>query len=138
MEFDKSKVYTAVNADELEIGSKVFVAKNLHALHDQFCENNICTLVEVKSEDYQDRFVATFDHDTLTLTTTLAYLVSEPEEKKLKWTDLKIGDVIRTKDNKEIRMVTGIDNREEEDGLHILAVYWLSDKELENWEKVEE
>ena len=29
MEFDKSKVYTALNADELEVGSMVIVADSL-------------------------------------------------------------------------------------------------------------
>lgn len=32
MKFDKSKLYTAVNADELKVGSKVFVADNLEEL----------------------------------------------------------------------------------------------------------
>jgi len=32
MEFDKSKVYTTLNADELKIGSKVIVADDLGTL----------------------------------------------------------------------------------------------------------
>ena len=32
MEFDKSKIYTAANADELKIGSKVVVADTLEDL----------------------------------------------------------------------------------------------------------
>jgi hypothetical protein len=140
MEFDKSKVYTAVNADELKVGSKVFVAKNLHTLRDQFCENNICTLIGIYSEDCQDRFCAKFDFDGKEVTTTLAYLVSEPEEKKLKWTDLKVGDVIRSKDGNTMSMITRIDN-EDLSGYerHVYDGYeWYDDEKLAEWEKVEE
>lgn len=143
MEFDKSKVYTAVNADELKVGSKVFVAKNLHTLRDQFCENNICTLIGIYSEDCQDRFCAKFDFDGKEVTTTLAYLVSEPEEKKLKWTDLKVGDVIRSKDGNTMSMIIRIDN-EDHSGFsgykrHVYDGYeWYDDEKLAKWEKVEE
>ena len=53
----------------------------------------------------------------------------------LKWTDLKIGDIIRN--GEDTFMITGIDT----DGVydcHILAGdRWLKDTELESWEKVE-
>lgn len=131
MEFDNSKVYTALNADELEIGSKVTVANDLAHLkvfvHDDFT----CILEKVLDEESTCRFVANEGAPY-----SLAYLVSEPEEKKLEWTDLKVGDVIRTKDDKQIRMVTGIDKAE--CGRHICTTYWLSDKELEEYEKVED
>lgn len=32
MEFDKSKVYTALNADELKVGSKIIFADDLSSL----------------------------------------------------------------------------------------------------------
>ena len=32
MKFDKSRVYTALNADELKVGSKVIVADSVRAL----------------------------------------------------------------------------------------------------------
>ena len=35
MEFDKSRVYTALNADELKVGSKVIVADSLQGLKDR-------------------------------------------------------------------------------------------------------
>lgn len=134
MEFDKSKVYTAINADELKVGSKVFAAKNLHALRDTFIENcHICTLVGIKSEDYQDRFDVKFDSDGCMITTTLVYLVSEPA--KLYWTDLKVGDIITN--GRHINMVTEID-KECEYNMHIYAgTRWLKDDELAEWEKVE-
>ena len=131
MEFDNSKVYTALNADALKIGSRITVANDLAHLkvfvHDDFT----CILEKVLDEESTCRFVA---NDGAPY--SLAYLVSEPEEKKLEWTVLKVGNIIRTKDGKNIRMVTGIDNTE--GNRHICTTYWLSDKELENWEKVEE
>ena len=39
MEFDESKVYTALNADKLKIGSEVIVADDLMHLK-SFVENN--------------------------------------------------------------------------------------------------
>ena len=131
MEFDKSKVYTAVNADELKVGSKVIVANDLAHLRVFVHDNVSCVLEKVLDEEITCRFVANEGEPY-----SLAYLVSEPEEKKLEWTDLKVGNVIRTKDGKNIRMVTGIDNTE--GNRHICTTYWLSDKELEEWEKVEE
>lgn len=129
MDFDKSRVYTAVNADELKIGSKIVVADSLCGLEKRVEEDNVRTLTGVRDYDYMCRFEA----DSLSVY-NLAYLVSEPEEKKLKWTDLKIGDVIRK--GIETYMVIGIEDNY--NGTHILAGQgWLSDKELEEWEKVE-
>lgn len=131
MEFDNSKVYTALNADELKIGSKVIVANDLAHLKVFVCDDFTCILEKVLDEESTCRFVA---NDGAPY--SLAYLVSEPEEKKLEWTDLKVGNVIRAKDGKNIRMITGIDKTE--GNCHVCTTYWLSDKELENWEKVEE
>ena len=131
MEFDNSKVYTALNADELEIGSKVTVANDLAHLKVFVRDDFTCILEKVLDEESTYRFVA---NDGAPY--SLAYLVSEPEEKKLEWTDLKVGNVIRAKDGNNIRMITGIDNTE--GNCHVCTTYWLSDKELENWEKVEE
>lgn len=136
MEFDYNKVYTAANADKLEIGSKVYVAKNLRALREQVCEqqNTLCILTNIRSEEFQDRFVTKFVSDGTMIMSTLVYLVSEPEKKKLEWTDLKVGDVITLGDT--TAMITQIDK---DSGRHILAGYkWLTDKELTEWEKVEE
>ncbi len=63
--------------------------------------------------------------------------MSEPEEKKLKWTDLKIGDVIRSKVSGVELLVTGIDRRDSPK--HVRLDDWISDSELKSyWEKVEE
>lgn len=147
MEFDKSKVYTALNADELKVGSKIIAAKNLHALRDLLCENNPFTLVDIRSENYQDRFVSTytdFTGEKHEITTTLAYLVEPPEEKKLKWQDLKVGDIIKCKSTGIKYLVTAIDSRELTSSHIFISDFWVHDSaisfdfELENYEKVEE
>lgn len=135
MEFDKSRVYTAVNADELEVGSKVYTADCLGTLQQMVevgLKDKVTTIREIESVDYGGRF-----YDGIACW-HLAYLVSEPEEKKLKWTDLKIGDVIRYKESGVEYLVTGLDKRDKR--YHIYAANtWISDDSLErNWEKVGE
>ena len=59
----------------------------------------------------------------------------KPEGKELKWTDLKIGDVIRNKELPFIRhLITGID---EGAGQVFFCDSWTKSEELEEWEKVE-
>lgn len=126
MEFNKNKVYSAANADELKVGSMVFVADTLRDLKNEVETNNfepVC-LVDLNDETCTHRFVTDDRY-------SLAYLVSEPA--KLKWTDLKIGDVI--KNGKDTAMVIATDS---EDDYHVLAGgVWLNDKNLEDWKKVQ-
>lgn len=137
MDFDKSKVYTALNADELKVGSKVMTSNNLNDLM-YMVVNDVSaglTLRDIKSESNQNRFEIINEYKEVSCW-NLAYLISEPEEKKLKWTDLKVGDVIKKKDR--ICIVTLIESDDAE--YHILAggVTWLSDNELKEWKKVED
>lgn len=128
MEFDKSKVYTALNADELKPGSTVIVADDLATLR-QKVEVNNCpdTLEKVQDECNAYRFhVNEIDF-------MLCYLVSEPEN--LLWTKLKIGDIIQNVSRRAILMVTGIDSFNTDE--HIFAGGWLADDELKHWEKVD-
>ena len=132
MEFDNSKVYTALNADELEIGSKVAVANDLAHLKVFVRDDFTCILEKVLDEESTCRFVA---NDGAPY--SLAYLVSESEEKKLEWTDLKVGDVIRHKESRVEYLITGIDKRNK--GRHCyFAGAWYSDSYLEEYEKVED
>lgn len=131
MEFDKSRVYTALNADELKPGSRIFAADCLSTLK-RYVENDdgIVTLEKVNDETHLSRF---FDGES---SRNLAYLVSAPEEKKLLWTDLKIGDVITN--GRHTSMVTEVDE-DCEYNMHIHAGHqWFKDNELEAWEKVED
>ena len=83
MEFDISKVYTALNADEVKPGSRVIVADDLAALREK---------VEINTEQYP------FDEINLdkvnpdsnpyrfnvsSISFMLCYLVSEPKKRKM-------------------------------------------------------
>lgn len=131
MEFDKSRVYTALNADELKVGSQVIVGDSILELKNKLRYGGcIRTLGEISGEDKVGRFRIYGD------AYALAYLISEPEEKKLKWTDLKIGDVLKHKKEPFQRLVTAIDSRTDEE-YHILAGdLWCDDERLADWEKV--
>lgn len=130
MEFDKSRVYTALNADELKVGSKIIVADTIDELK-QYVEHDCDTIIitNIMPEYYAGRFNS--DNKNY----NLAYLVSEPEEKKLKWTDLKIGDIIS--DGGIFYMITGIDTRSDTHSHVHFSGEWRNDYELEDWEKVE-
>jgi hypothetical protein len=134
MEFDINKVYGSINADKLKVGSLIIVADNMMALRDRVASNHRPTfLIDIRNESWEYRFVTkqTIDDEQQGNKWALAYLVSEPEEKKLRWTDLKVGDII--KHDSDIAMVTRIDNV---DNCHIFAGGWLSDTAIEEWEKV--
>ena len=105
MEFDKSRVYTALNADELPIGSKCFFANNLAELktyvEHEFAPN---ILIKVLAEDHKNRFAADFYQGEY----PLVYLV-EPAETKyrpfISYENLitaikRHGAVVREKKNK--------------------------------------
>lgn len=133
MEFDKSRVYTALNADELKIGSRVIVSDYLANLKNYVeAEESTATLKDILCEDKLCRF------DTDGGEFALAYLVLEPDEKKLKWTDLELGDIIQNKESTHRYMITGIDTRPSSKTHIFNGVDWLDEIDLEcYWEKVE-
>lgn len=80
MEFDKSKVYTTVNADELEEGDKVLLANDLEGLKNQVKDNVApTTLVSIAFEDKHFRFKG---HENAWY--ALAYLIFSPPKPKYK------------------------------------------------------
>ena len=85
MEFDKSRVYTAVNADELKVGSKCIFADDLRELRRLVSiEDALQVLIAIKGESYKYRFEqakADCMGDTLF---ALAYLIEPPAEPKYK------------------------------------------------------
>ena len=131
MEFDINRVYTSVNADELKLGSKVCISDNMNGLKN--CvkkEIDIGTLKEVLPESNSHRFVTDGGMDWI-----LAYLISEPEEKKLKVSDLKVHDVLKHKTNNVVYSVEGIDY---DNNSVFFGGDWSDDKDLGRcWEKVE-
>lgn len=134
MEFDKSRVYSAINADELKVGSTVVVANDLSSLKTkvEFGSYSV-TLLKIWGTSSINRFEVTSMNDGLENRYNLCYLVSEPKEKKLRWTELKVGDVITN--GNLTAMITEIDK---EHHMHICAGHkWYTNEELEDWEKVE-
>lgn len=128
MEFNKDRVFTVLDADQVKIGSKAIFADNLVNLK-QYVENEIglSEVKEITDESYDCRFM-----DSNYNPWALAYLVSEPEG--LKWTDLKLGDIIKREGTTSI--VTSIDE-DDKTGLHIHAGgQWLPDDRLSEWAKV--
>ena len=88
MEFDKSKVFTAVNADEVKIGSKGYFAgslaelkANVGAESDGYRGRYFGTVKFIDSESEVFRFIRKEDDEGRW---GLFYLVEEPEEKKFR------------------------------------------------------
>jgi hypothetical protein len=139
MEFLTERCYSAINVAELKVGSKVIVADTLEGLKRKVeTGSGETTLSYIEGEHVQHRFVVSENNNTYNMF-SLCYLVGEP--KKLKWTDLKVGDIIREVTIKS--MVVNIDTNQDTN-LHVLAcigispeLTWLNDKVLEGWKKVE-
>ena len=81
MEFDKSRVYTAVNADELPIGSECFFADTIFHLRKEVIDGFISsTLERIDSDDFTARFVDDGGYRYI-----YAYLIEPPAEPKYKY-----------------------------------------------------
>ena len=61
MEFDKSRVYTAVNADELRVGSKCIFADSLGALSAKVQSEEYKDFITILKRIYNDGFYNRFD-----------------------------------------------------------------------------
>ena len=115
MEFDKSRVYTAVNADELKVSSKVYVSDNMYYLK-KCVEDNLesCILTEVLWEKEANRFCI---DDMFNEQWQLAYLIEPPAELKYKpFSDIektfeiikKHGGWVKKKANGDLHLVSNI------------------------------
>ena len=86
MKFDKSKIFTAVNADELKVGDKVLVANSLMELENRWHQAFVLlygdcnfTIEEILDKGNERRFMTEeFDCDDNCLF-SLAYLVKRNE-----------------------------------------------------------
>lgn len=81
MEFDKSKVYTALNADKVHIGSHGFVADNINKLKDKVSHPDSYIVVSI-TDILDDTFAGRFMVDADTKGYAFFYLVEEPKENK--------------------------------------------------------
>lgn len=131
MNFDKSKVYTALNADELQLGSKIIVADTIGELKSSVSNNeNPKELLKIDNDYTQYRF------GTGCSSYAFAYLVDKSKCVELKWTDLKVGDIIRY--NEVAAMVTAIDSDDDDYDYHVYAGNdWIHDNDLKYWDKVD-
>lgn len=78
MKFDKTRVYSICNADEVKVGSKGFFADNISDLKKKVNEGHeLLTLVKIYGEKSATRFSISSISSYI-----LFYLVEEPEEKK--------------------------------------------------------
>ena len=85
MKFEKSRVYTAVNADELPIGSKCVFADDLRELRRLVSiEDTSQVLIAIKGESYKYRFEQAKADGMGETLFALAYLIEPPAEPKYK------------------------------------------------------
>jgi hypothetical protein len=137
MEFDKSRVYTALNADELKVGSKVIVSDNITSLKDRIAIYNegsdeyVTRITNIQDEEYADRFEIEATDKYVSTHWSLAYLVSEPGA--IKFEDIKIGDVVS--DDFTDLMVLGVDRLN--NAIYLPRLEWVSDVELIRYHKKE-
>ena len=130
MMFNKDRIYTALNADELKVGSVVIGSNNIANLELLVRSDIVTKLLRVEDENKEHRFITERGEYSF------AYLVEEPEEEYLKWTALKIGDVVRSCEG-VISMVIGIDPNSEDSHICI-ASGWVKDNNLKFYELVKE
>ena len=136
MEFDKSRVYTALNADELKVGSEVIVASDLAslkgrvALYNEGDDKYVTVITSIQDELYADRFgIGTITNKYVGTYWSLAYLVSEPDA--IRCADLNIGDVVT--DGISELMVLGVDRVNDE--VFLPRLEWVSDIDLTKYYK---
>ena len=107
MEFDKQRVYTAVNADELKVGSKVICADTVKVLRKKVQADDYAQYVQPFIRLYDNGYDVQFLADCYTY--NYAYLIEPPAEPKYKpFEDFnnmadavrKHGDDIKTKTGK--------------------------------------
>ena len=117
MKFDKSKVYTALNADELKVGSKCIFADTVsglrQAVQDKEFDTHVQILTRVSDDDSVARFL-TSNYQWL-----YAYLIEPPAEPKYKpfssvekamETIIQHGGWVKDKKNNVQLLVVGFDD----------------------------
>ena len=134
MEFDKSKAYTALNADELEVGSKVIIADSLQALKDRV--SNFAP-----DKDYASRIGSILPETEVHRFKTsrgniysLVYLISPPEKPEYKpFSDTETAFKTITAHGGWIKMkggsyltIAGIDMKREDNEHILVGRFWHS------------
>lgn len=130
MKFDRSRVYSAVNADELLAGDKVIVADTLIDLKGLVCDyKNIETLSLILDEDEKDRFC--IDNSSY----SLAYLV-EREERCINCKLFPCNDEIEKRDvDLKIYSCCGFEPKTEQKAEPHYRPFRDTDELIEEWDK---
>jgi len=82
LRWDRRRVYTSANADELRVGDKVLLADNMECLREKVsCKIEPCVLLEIRPENEAKRFRKASAEWYEGQTYALAFLVSERTEK---------------------------------------------------------
>ena len=134
MEFDKSRVYTALNADELEVGSMVIAADSLQVLKDRvskfpFNKDYVGRIESLLPETEMHRF-KTFWGGVY----PLAYLISPPKKPEYKpFSDTETAFKTITAHGGWIKMkggnyltIAGIDMKREDNEHILVGRFWHS------------
>ena len=144
MEFDKSRVYTALNADELEVGSTVIVADSLQVLKDKVSkfaldEDHAICIGNILPETEIHRFKTPMGN-----TYPLAYFISPPKKPEYKpFSDIKTAFKIIASHNVDVKdtfypyvPITGIKRDTDDDGNYKISLQisgsWYSAKTVVN------
>lgn len=140
MEFDKNKIFTTVNADELKVGSKVIVADNLAALKSRVVayyandgDEYVKTISSIEMEGCEQRFKISENDVIGTSFWQLAYLIAEPDG--INCEDLEIGDILTT--GKSDLMVLGIRRDPNNVSVYLPVYGWCDSTNLRHFYKKE-
>ena len=140
MKFDKSRVFTTVNADELKVGSKVIVADNLASLKRRVAvyyndkdDEYVTTIESIEMEACEQRFKISDSNVIGTSYWQLAYLISEPGS--INCEALKIGDII-TNGETDL-MILGIRRNANNVAVYLPDHGWCGSAFLKNFYKKE-
>ena len=118
MEFDKSRVYTALNADELPIGSRCVFADTIHDLRKKVESDSVQRSVYVLRSICDSSKMERFEEDDNAVF-LLAYLIEPPAEpkylpfasnKKAMEAIMKHGGWVKDKKNNVQLLVVGFDD----------------------------
>jgi len=121
MEFDKLKVYTALNAEKLKVGSRCIFADTVQALCEKVESDDAQQYVHVLTDIRGDGEAERFEEDDY-IAHVLAYLIEPPDEPKykpfsnmenIKKASVKCKGFIKTKQGAQEGIIIGIsfDNR---------------------------
>ena len=137
MEFDKSRVYTAVNADELPIGSKCIFADTLGALSAKVQSEEYKDFITILKRIYNDGFYNRFDTGDdlfyfayfIESSSKPMYKQFESVEKAMEAIEQHGHYVIKTNNMMSAFLVTEDDKDQEESRIFIDG-YWYDLQEL--------